>query len=125
MAEAREASLKGLVGKLLVVLDELTLAVKHADAGGNGEALSEGFRMVQKNLEAALESVGVERIEALGKHFDPSVHEAAEKVEGRQKGDEAVVIEELRAGYTMKGQVLRPSLVKVGPTPREQEEEEE
>jgi len=125
MAEAREASLKGLVGRLLVVLDELTLAVKHAGAGGTGGTLSEGFRMVQKNLETALESVGVERIEAMGKHFDPSLHEAAEKVEGTPEGEEVVVVEELRTGYTMRGQVLRPSLVKVGPSPSEKKEEEE
>ena len=122
MAEAGESSVKSLVGRLLVVLDELSLAVKHAGAEENGDALSEGFRMVQRNLEAALESVGVERIEAVGKQFDPSLHEAAEKVEGTQVGDGVVVIEELRAGYTIKGQVLRASLVKVGPAPGEQEE---
>jgi len=124
MAEAGETSLMGLVGRLLVVLDELSLAVKHAEAGGNGDALGEGFRMIQRNLEAALESVGVERIEALGRHFDPSLYEAAEKVEGAAEGDEVVVIVELRAGYTIRGKVLRPSLVKVGPAPREEEKDE-
>ena len=122
MAEAGETSLMGLVGRLLVVMDDLSLAVKHAEASEDGGALGEGFRMVQRNLEGALESVGVERIEALGKHFDPSLHEAVEKVEGAAVGDE-VVVEELRAGYTSRGKVLRPSLVKVGPAPREKGEE--
>jgi molecular chaperone GrpE len=112
-ADARDSAVKGLVVRLLVVLDELTLAVEHAEAEANGEDLSEGFRMVKKNLESALESVGVERIQAVGKPFDPTLHEAAEKV-GPAEGDDVVVVEELRPGYVMKGQVLRPSLVGVG-----------
>lgn len=121
-ADARDSAVKGLVGRLLVVLDELALAVEHAEAGGNSEDLSEGFRMVEKNLGAALESVGVERIEALGKPFDPAQHEAVEKTEGSGPGEE-VVVEELRAGYTLKGQVLRPSMVRVGPAEENGEEE--
>jgi molecular chaperone GrpE len=103
-------------------MDELTLAVKHAEAGGNSEDLSEGFKMVEKNLGAALETVGVERIEALGMQFDPTLHEAVEKTEGSVPGEE-LVVEELRAGYTLKGQVLRPSMVRVGPAPKEPGEE--
>lgn len=124
MADARESSIRGLVGRLLVVLDELALAVKHAGSGGKDKNLGEGFRMVQKNLEAALESVGVERIEAVGKQFNPALHEAVEKVEGAAEGDD-VVVEEVRPGYTIKGQVLRPSMVRVGPMPEEHREEEE
>jgi molecular chaperone GrpE len=123
MADAREASLGGLLGRLLVILDELALAVKHAETEGKDKNLSEGFRMVQKNLEAALESVGVERIDAIGRPFDPAVHEAAEKVTGLEEGEELVVVEELRPGYRFHRQVLRPSLVKVGTAVMQQEEE--
>jgi molecular chaperone GrpE len=123
MAEAREASVRALVGRLVVVLDELALAVMHAEADGGDKNLSEGFRMVQKNLEGALESVGVERIDALGRPFDPALHEAAEKAEGGS-GESLVVVEELRPGFTFRGQVLRPSLVKVGAAEEHREEEE-
>lgn len=119
MAEARDASLRGLVIRLLVVLDEMALAVKHAASGGKAGDLSEGFSMVQKKFEAALESVGVQRIESVGKRFDPALHEAAEKVKGSPGGDE-IVVEELRPGYVLRGQVLRPSLVKVGPGEEEE-----
>jgi len=111
LKEAGESSAKGLVSKLLVVQDELDLATRHMEATtGNGE-LKEGIAMVRKNLEVALESVGVERINAVGKPFDPSVHDAVEKIAG--EGDREMVVEELRPGFTFRGQLLRPSMVKV------------
>lgn len=110
--EAGEASLRGLTGKLLVVLDELQLAVRHASEPGEGAEIREGVEMVEKNLEGILESVGVERIDCVGRPFDPALHEAAEKVQGKEEGED-VVVEELRPGYLLRGQLLRPSMVKV------------
>ncbi|MDG6911161.1 MAG: nucleotide exchange factor GrpE [Nitrososphaerota archaeon] len=111
MKEAGESLAKGLVSKLLVVADELELALKHAEGSANKELL-EGIRMVRRNLRAALQSVGVEPIDALGKPFDPAVHEAVEKAQGEGEGPDRVV-EDLRTGYTFRGQLLRPSMVKV------------
>lgn len=109
--EAGEASQRALASRLLVVLDELQLAVRHADSG-KGEEIREGIEMVERNLEGALDSVGVERLDCVGKPFDPRLHEAAEKVQGEKEGED-MVIEELRPGYVLKGQLLRPSMVKV------------
>ena len=109
--EASEAMAKDLVTKLLVVQDELDLAAKHAAGGTESAELKEGIGMVRKNLEAALESVGVERIEAVGKPFDPSVHEAVAKAQG--DSDRDMVVEEIRPGFTFRGQLLRPTMVKV------------
>ena len=109
--EAGESSVRSLVTRLLVVLDELELAVNHAEAGESGE-LKEGVAMVEKNLTAALESAGLKRIACIGKPFDPELHEAAEKVQGRSRGDD-VVIEELRPGFMFRGQLIRPSMVRV------------
>jgi len=109
--EAGEALTKGLVARLLVVQDELDLAAKHAKGGTANVELREGIGMVKKNLEAALESVGVERIDAVGKPFDPSIHEAVEKTQG--VSDRDMIVEEIRPGFTFRGQLLRPSMVKV------------
>jgi len=109
--EASESLTKSLVTKLLVVQDELDLAAKHAEGGTESAELKEGIDMVRKNLEAALESVGVQRIDALGKPFDPSIHEAVEKTQGDSERD--MVVEEIRPGFTFKGQLLRPTMVKV------------
>ena len=111
LKEAGESLTKTLVARLLVVQDELELAAKHAGGRTGGRELNEGIDMVIKNLEAALESVGVERIGAVGKPFDPSVHEAVEKTQGDSERD--MVVEEIRPGFTFRGQLLRPSMVKV------------
>jgi molecular chaperone GrpE len=109
--DLEEFSTLGLVKKLIPVLDDLELAVASAtkaeDAG-----LVEGVKMVQKSLSSALESEGLETIEALGKPFDPASHEAVDKVQGKDNSED-IVVEEMRKGYTFKGKVLRPSAVKV------------
>jgi molecular chaperone GrpE len=109
--EASESMAKDLVTRLLVVQDELDLAAKHAEGGTESAELKEGIDMVRKNLEAALESVGVRRIDAVGKPFDPSVHEAVEKAQGDTDRD--MVVDEIRPGFTFRGQLLRPTMVKV------------
>jgi molecular chaperone GrpE len=122
MREAGESSLRSLVSRLLVVQDELELAAKHAGAKDRHGELVEGIGMVQRNLEAALESVGVERIDCVGRPFDPALHEAVEKVQGEsQDGD--MVVGEMRPGFTFRGQLLRPSMVKVELARREPDEE--
>ena len=111
MQEASEGPVKGLALRLLGVMDELELASKHTESGSGSESVKEGLGMVMSNLESALQWAGVEKIACVGKAFDPRLHEAVEKVEGRALED--TVVEELRAGYTFRGQVLRPSMVKV------------
>ena len=123
MREIEENSSKSLVSSLLSVLDELDLAVKHArDEAGRTE-LQEGIEMVQKNMYSALESAGLRRIDSVGKPFDPSKHEAVAKVQGSSAGSD-IVVEELRAGYTFRGHVIRPSMVKVELGVKEAVEEE-
>jgi molecular chaperone GrpE len=112
LKEAGEALSRSLLAKLLVVQDELDLASNHIQDGKESDELREGIGMVRKNLESALESVGVERIEAVGKPFDPRLHEAIEKTQGNSGGED-LVVEEIRPGFTFRGQLLRPSMVKV------------
>ncbi len=109
---AGESLARSLLTRLLVVQDELDLAVRHADGNGDGKELKEGIAMVRRNLWSAMESAGLERIECLGKPFDPAHHEAVEKVQGKSAGEDRVV-EEVRPGFMFRGQLLRPSMVKV------------
>ena len=108
--EAGESSVRNLVLRLLSVVDELALAIENARKDGSVELL-EGIKMVHKNLVASLEAEGLERMKAVGEAFDPRLHEAVAKVQGSSKSD--VVIEEIRPGYTFRGRVIRPSMVKV------------
>lgn len=112
MKEAGESLVRSLVTRLLVVQDELSLALKHAEEQEESGELKEGIGMVQRNLWSALESAGVQRIECVGKPFNPSLHEAVEKSQGKSSGED-IVVEEVRPGFTFRGQLLRPSMVKV------------
>ena len=111
MGELEEFSTLALVRKLISVLDDLDLAVASATKAED-KGLLEGVKMVQKNLNSALEAEGLKTIKAVGVPFDPSTHEAVDKVQGKDNTED-IVVEELRKGYTFKGKVLRPSAVKV------------
>lgn len=110
--EMEDFSTTKLVWKLLPVLDELELAIASAQSTKDTKALVEGVRMVHKNLSQTLEGEGLRPIEAVGKPFDPRLHEAVDKVQGKKVGDD-IVIEEIRRGFVFKDKVLRPSMVKV------------
>lgn len=109
--ELEDFSTVGLVKKLIPVLDDIDLAVATA-AKSEDKGLLEGVKMVQKSLGSALESEGLRKIDAVGQPFDPSSHEAVDKVQGTDNPSD-IVVEEMRKGYTFKGKVLRPSAVKV------------
>jgi molecular chaperone GrpE len=102
----------GLVEQLLPVLDSFELALKNVDSAGSDdiESVRKGVELVYAELLGVLEKAGLSRIEAEGKPFDPNVHEAVMQEDG---DGEPVVTDVLRTGYTLKGRVLRPAMVKV------------
>jgi molecular chaperone GrpE len=102
----------GLVEQLLPVLDSFELALKNLDSAGSDdiESVRKGVELVYAELLGVLEKAGLSRIEAEGKPFDPNVHEAVMQEDG---DGEPVVTVVLRTGYTLKGRVLRPAMVKV------------
>ncbi len=118
--EVEESTARKLIIKLLSVVDELELAITHADASADSGAYLDGIRMVYKNLMSILESEGLRAIEPIGKPFDPEIHEAVEKVEGNGEAD--IVVQEVRKGFTFRDKVIRPSMVKVEMSNRKTEE---
>lgn len=96
-----------LLEQLLPVLDSFELALASLDAD---EAVRKGVELVYAELFGVLEKAGLERIEADGEHFDPTVHEAVLQSEGE---GEPVVAETMRTGYLVNERVLRPAMVKV------------
>ena len=104
-----ERATAGLIEQLLPVLDAFELAL--GSAGTDAERLRKGVELVYGELLGALEKAGLERIEALGKPFDPAEHEAVMHVEN--EGGEPGVQDVVRTGYRLKGRVLRPAMVKV------------
>ena len=72
--------------------------------------LMKGLRMTLELMRSVLDRAGVKPIEALGKTFDPSLHEAVYFAQDASKPEYSVA-EELRRGYTINGKVLRTSKV--------------
>lgn len=103
-----------LLKELLPVLDSFELALKAVpnDGPDNIQAFGEGFAKVCKQLTDALAKDGLERIDAMGKVYDPVYHEAIMVVEDAD-ADPNTVIDELRTGYMYKDKVLRPTVCRV------------
>ncbi|HEX4418811.1 MAG TPA: nucleotide exchange factor GrpE [Kofleriaceae bacterium] len=113
--EADEARGK-LVQELLPVLDNLdrTIAAGAAPDHRGDPAMLEGVRMVRQQLEGVLRGYGVERVEAVGQRFDPSLHEAIGLTQVGDPARHGVVVHQAEPGYRFAGRLLRPAKVSVG-----------
>jgi molecular chaperone GrpE len=107
-----ERASAGLLHRLLPVLDNFELAVASAEESREFDRMLKGIEMVFGELKEVLASEGLTTIASKGQTFDPNYHEAALQVDDDGEGEQYVA-EELRGGYTYKGRVLRPSMVKV------------
>jgi len=111
VGEVKRFSNERLLSDLLTVKDELDLAFAKIRETKQSPVLLEGVGMIQKRVQNILSKEGVERIPGAGSKFNPEYHEAALRVVSDE--EEGTVLEEVRAGYMLKGRVLRPSIVKV------------
>jgi molecular chaperone GrpE len=102
------------VGKLLESLDNLDLAMSHAEELPQAASLIEGLKLARDGFVAALEQHGVERLAPQATSFDPNEAEAVrvDPVDTRERDGE--VTETLRPGYRLGGLVIRPARVAVG-----------
>lgn len=102
-AQEAKFAARNLIVKLLPAIDDMEKA----------ESLlqNEGLNLALRKLRDVLKTEQVEKIEVLGKKFDPHSMECVE-VAGEEKGDD--VVEEISAGYKMRNQIIRPAKVKVG-----------
>ena len=101
---------KSVVEKLLPIIDNF----ERGFAGLSEEQMSDpfvsGMDMVYKQLVKALADMGVEPIEAVGKPFDPNLHNAVMHVEDENLGENTVA-QEFQKGYLYHGSVVRHSMV--------------
>jgi molecular chaperone GrpE len=67
---------------------------------------------VQKDLISIFKRNGIELINCLNKKFDPNYHQAMLEIEDENK-EPGIIVQEIQKGFTMKGRLLRPSLVGV------------
>lgn len=106
-----ETGAKSVIEKLLPVVDNFERglgALKEEEKN----AFSDGMQMIYKQLMDELEKLEVKPIDAVGKEFDPNLHNAVMHVDDEELGDN-VVAEELQKGYMFRDSVVRHSMVKV------------
>lgn len=102
--------------ELLVVLDDLERMQDSARSGESLQPVLEGVRIVREHFQNVLRKRGIQQIEAVGKPFDPELHEALLQ----QPSDEfpaGTVVQELARGYRMHDRVLRHARVVVSTGP--------
>lgn len=105
------------VVKLLPTLDTLSQALKHLPQMENNEGdfskaynnWQVGISGILIQLDKTFSELGVKKIEAIGKKFDPNFHEAIREVES--EAEDGVIVDELQTGFELNGKVIRPSQV--------------
>ena len=113
-------ALSDLLKELLGILDNFERALQVSD-DHNPASFRQGEEMIYRQLQDLLFKKGVEPIEIKDKKFDPYFHQAF-MTEESDEVEEMQVGKELQKGYTLKGRLLRPALVKVI-VPRKKENE--
>lgn len=97
------------VKALLPVLDDFERALSQpcSDPG-----YSSGIELIYKRMADTLAKLGLEPVEAEGRPFDPELHHAIEMVPSEEHTEQTVIADLLR-GYTFKGRLMRPTMVRV------------
>jgi molecular chaperone GrpE len=112
LEEAKKYGNERLIVELLGVVDELEMAVKSGRSSKSAETINQGVEMTLRKLKKVLENEGVSPIDCVGEPFDPSKHNAVEKME-KDGVEDCTVVEEVKKGYAMREKVIRPSIVKI------------
>jgi molecular chaperone GrpE len=109
------------LGKLLPMLDDFERALQTETADAH---FAQGVELILQRFSSELQKLGLEPIPAEGQKFDPNIHHAIEMRESTEVEDHTVLAE-LQKGYTFRGKLLRPAMVRVGvaPSPERQREE--
>ena len=107
-----DIGVKSLIEKLLPIIDNFergfgTISEKEKESG-----FAQGIEMIYRQLLTALDEIGVKPIDAVGKEFDPNLHNAVMHGEDENLG-ENIVSDEFQKGYMYKDMVVRFSMVKV------------
>ena len=102
-----------ILERLLEPLDDLARIAAFDPATTAAGALHEGAEMVEKKFMRVMEAAGLEAIDAEGKAFDPTVHEALTTVPADTPEEDNTVAQVYQKGYRYKGVLLRPARVVV------------
>lgn len=111
IAELKTIVKSSVVKDLLPVIDNFERALNHVPKELEKNDYVKGVQGVVSQFQKTLKDMGVERIATTGEQFNPEIHEAVSMEDGN--GDTEIVSEELQAGYTVNGDVIRHAMVRV------------
>ena len=112
--DAVDKTRRQMLGLVLSVLDNLERALMFGAEDGRDKALLDGLRMTHRQILSQLAGVGVKPIEAVGRRFDPRLHEAVGVVPAQSPNQASgTVAGEVLKGYLFNDDVLRPAKVTV------------
>jgi molecular chaperone GrpE len=111
-SEFQQFAVSDIMTELLEVQDNFERALRSPDGEENGKTFRDGVELIFRMFQSLLARRGVEPIPVEDKTFDPNLHHAM-SMEESEDVEEPKVVEELQRGYTLRGRLLRPTLVKV------------
>ncbi len=109
-------AIENFLRELLPALDGLTQTLRLPSLPEGAGPLLEGVRLVEKEVLRIFAKAGVLPIEAMGRKFDPSIHEAAAVTE-QEGAEDGTILEEVRRGWKIHDRVLRPAHVRISRPP--------
>ena len=98
------------VQAILPIADNIGLALNQENA--SGEDMRKGVEMIEAQIKAAFEKMGIAETGAVGETFDPNLHNAVAHIEDEDLG-ENVISAVFQKGYTLGGRVVRHAMVQV------------
>ena len=114
--DARQFAIADFARELLLVADNLRRTLEAAErnlpVSVPDEALVQGVAATERMLQSILGRFGVKKVEAVGKRFDPAMHEAVMQV-ADPTAPPGTVVQVLEDGYTIHARLLRPAKVAV------------
>ena len=114
-AATRLEQLRGQVAAPMVeVLDALERCVAATESAPDGHSLLQGVKMVHLLMLQKLQELGLERIAAVGRPFDPAFHEAVAVTPVFNPIQDKIIMAEFRPGFMLANRVIRPAHVQVG-----------
>jgi molecular chaperone GrpE len=117
LADFRKYANEQFALELLIVVDHLGLALKHAgESEGMAQGMQQGVEIVYKQLRDVLEKFGVKQFAAEGEPFDPARHDAMMQVV-TDEVPENTVVQVMQDGYLYHEKVLRHAKVGVSKRP--------
>ena len=112
--EARQFANQGLLEDLIPVLDNFEMAINAAKEVD--PSIRDGVQMIYDQLFNVLKESGMEPIDAIGKEFDPNLHEALSQEETAEV-EEGTVVKQAQLGYKLNDRLVRPARVVVAKAP--------